>query len=956
MQVRLFAYLILLVSLNVVGQTDTIKVNLDFNQVSTNLSLSPSESTILSNQVAEQGQTVFLPNSYGDLIEFRVVEYSMLPEALAKDIRTFHGVAVQNKNTTCRITLAYGKLQASINYTDATYILEKDKDVPNTNSFILIKSNPELPSCGVSHFPESKIEDTGLRSVAFTSHGTQLRTYRLALVVTSAFYTAGGNNDNAVNAYIVSIVNNINALYEKEIAVRFTLVSPNNPVSTNLFSIFNNTSLSQVNTELNTRFGSSNFDIGHILLPSGGGVAQLGVVCGTSKGRGLSGVSPTNILVFAHELGHQFSADHTFNGNGSGNCGPANRGDQDAMEPGSGNTIMSYANLCTPEIYDLIGGKVPYFHTRSLTSMIQHITTRPPGCGVLTNTGNTAPVVVTPSNFTIPKNTPFEMVGSATDAENDILNFTWEQYDVAAVTDTGALGNTPNANGVLAVTSTTAPLFRTRSSSSPKRIFPQMQYILNDGNNPVDQVGEDLPQVARTMNFRLTVRDNKANGGAVGTKGVLVTVANVGPLKVNSYNTASTISAGANVTLNWLVNGTQTLSSNVKISLSIDGGASFPIVLSESTPNDGSHSLTIPANTPASTNARIKIASIGSNDYKWFDVNDAKITITSSCGAIAKLICPTSTVNGNAGDPSLNLNLGSFNGQLLSQDNNTQSFTNASNLGLYVYTDDNRNSCNFLPWNPKGLFLKIRVSTTGTYTINPKTNSPTRSNASNVSTIFSSANFNCSSFVSSNGENAVSWSGSYSTTLNTCTDYWIVIYGVFDNETSATFNVNGPGDVYVLGNDPSGFSTTYAAINKATGTIAAISASSNFTTLGGGNYEVKALNYPNGLNPATFVGGTESTAFASGSCIAFGSNSKELNIIALPCPNTLTLVSTANDISSGTQTFQSSNVTNPGLIQATNTITGGNVTYDAGKKVELNPGFQVSTGAVFQAKIGGCAN
>jgi hypothetical protein len=77
------------------------------------------------------------------------------------------------------------------------------------------------------------------------------------------------------------------------------------------------------------------------------------------------------------------------------------------------------------------------------------------------------------------------------------------------------------------------------------------------------------------------------------------------------------------------------------------------------------------------------------------------------------------------------------------------------------------------------------------------------------------------------------------------------------------------------------------------------------------------------------------------------------------CLNEITLVSTTNDISSGpSQSFQTSNTTGTGLISATNDITGGNVTYDAGKRVELKPGFSaistLANPAVFKAQIGGC--
>lgn len=71
-----------------------------------------------------------------------------------------------------------------------------------------------------------------------------------------------------------------------------------------------------------------------------------------------------------------------------------------------------------------------------------------------------------------------------------------------------------------------------------------------------------------------------------------------------------------------------------------------------------------------------------------------------------------------------------------------------------------------------------------------------------------------------------------------------------------------------------------------------------------------------------------------------------------PCPTLLTLVSTADDYSSGTMTKQAA--ASNGKIEATNLIAGSaNVTYEA-NSIELKPGFRTETGVVFKAQVGGC--
>ncbi|MFT7421329.1 MAG: hypothetical protein ACI9QN_002258, partial [Arcticibacterium sp.] len=93
-------------------------------------------------------------------------------------------------------------------------------------------------------------------------------------------------------------------------------------------------------------------------------------------------------------------------------------------------------------------------------------------------------------------------------------------------------------------------------------------------------------------------------------------------------------------------------------------------------------------------------------------------------------------------------------------------------------------------------------------------------------------------------------------------------------------------------------------------------------------------------------------------CLSASRGSGLVTVNADPCAASLTLVSGDNNVTSGTQIYQTSNIVGSGLITATNEITGGNTTYDAGKKVELNPGFSVistpENPAVFKAQIGGC--
>ncbi len=926
------------------GQSDTVSVVIDLPSITQSLLSSPNElNTGVGNFVNSQ-QTVLLPHKRGQIQAFKIIEYYVVPVELRKNIKTYYGQMVSDPSVTCRITLANGDISASFSQFSETFILEKNKQSTNSSAYVIYEPVLTPAECGIVQLPEKVTSEVVGNTTMFTSHGTQLRTYRLALLATNSLYVAGGGTDALVNAYVATIVNNINELFEKEISVRFVLVSPNNPVSTNVFYNYTGAeNLTPIRAENDLRFGNANFDVGHCIRASGGGVAFLGVVCNsTYKGGGLSGVSPSSILIFAHELGHQFNANHTFNGNGSGNCGAGNRANNDAYEPGSGNTIMSYANLCNPGSYNLTGGKVPYFHTRSQTTMINHTLTRPAGCGVVSNTNNAAPVVTTLSSLTIPKNTPFTLSGSATDIDGDPLTFTWEQYDLAAVSDSGRLGNTANTSGISAVNSTTAPLFRTRQSTTGTRNFPDVSYVLGDSNNPADNIGEDLPNVGRVMNFRLTARDNKAGGGGIAYQAVAVTVdETAGPLEVSSFNSALIIAAGSTQMITWNVNNTNLITENVKISLSVDGGNSFPYILSATTANDGSEQVTIPSNVVSTTNGRIKVSSLHHPSAEFFDVNNLDIMVTSDCSAAVSLICSSVAVNLPQGDPGLDLNTSYIINSNFFRGSKVFDNSGVSSMANFYHTSGDLVGCVERPSsNSKVIPIQVRKSGNYTFSIN---------NGDFIGlTVYDSEIPSCNSLIGSNRyfENGTTWTYSTRTlSLLECKTYYIVV----NSNSIFTLNINGVGDVLEVLPLPDGIGYTFAAINKATNQISEISATANFTSIGAGNYDVVGLSYENSFNPTSLISQTVSQAYGTGSCILFSGNSKGMAVISTPCPPSLTFVSPIDDISTGAVKQETS-----GAITATNSLIGGNVIYDAAQSILLNPGFTVNSGVVFSAYIDGC--
>ncbi|MCX7878427.1 MAG: T9SS type A sorting domain-containing protein, partial [Ignavibacteria bacterium] len=309
----------------------------------------------------------------------------------------------------------------------------------------------------------------------------------------------------------------------------------------------------------------------------------------------------------AHEMGHQFGGNHKYNGTGCGGGRVASA----AYEPGSASTIQGYAGICGSD--NLQPNSDAYFHYISIQEIRTRMTST--SCAQTSPTGNSDPSVNVPSGGQyIPKQTPFLLTGSASDPNNDPLFYCWEEWDLGPACP----WNNPTG---------TAPTFRSwTATSSPTRIFPRLQNLLNN----TTAVGEFFPAYSRILTFRLTVRDNRAGGGGVGT--ALMTPINIdansGPFLVTFPNTPVTIGGGQHI--QWNVAGTNVAPvncANVNILLSTDGGYNWPITLKSNTPNDGIEFVNLPAIN--NNQARIKVEAVGNI---FFDISNTNFTIDLSVG------------------------------------------------------------------------------------------------------------------------------------------------------------------------------------------------------------------------------------------------------------------------------------------------------------------------------------
>lgn len=588
-----------------------------------------------SSTLKGQTKTIYLPDTNGEIVPFQLVETSVLHPDLAKkypNIKSYTGTS-DNGQYRIKLSSSHKGLQSMVvdlksqkqvfmepvsNKDNVYVIYENDAGLTDEINFIC-KTSKDL------YGTLNKSSGTTSKTIAPLVNDQLLRKYRIAISATGEYtQELGGTVEDAL-AGINATITRVNEVFETDLGVTLELIANNDLI------VFTDPDLdpyddslnAQVQSTITSIIGEANYDVGHLFHKVGqgqdnGNAGFIGAVCvDNSKGSGFSAAFNPQGDVFdldyvAHEIGHQFGANHTWSFESEGTGVQA--------EPASGSTIMGYAGIVGAN--NVASSGDDYFHFYSILQISEYLATT--SCAETTALTNSPPVLTPVDDFIIPKGTAFILEGIATDPDvGDVLTYTWEQINDGLVTNTTFGPTNPSGANFRSLPPTTDPV----------RYFPKLSEVaqgnLTQTDPTIGDAWETVSEVERNLSFAFTVRDNAAGGGQVTSDVLDVNVIKAaGPFTVTSQSEIEVYQGGSVQEITWDVANTNVApihAETVDIFLSLDGGLTFPISLLENTPNDGSQEVLLPGD--ATVNGRFMVKA---SDNIFFAVNSANFTIEES--------------------------------------------------------------------------------------------------------------------------------------------------------------------------------------------------------------------------------------------------------------------------------------------------------------------------------------
>ncbi|WP_300666985.1 LamG-like jellyroll fold domain-containing protein, partial [Fluviicola sp.] len=539
-----------------------------------------------------------------------------LLEAKYPEITTYKGYSQKDPVRSITLTKTASSIRAIIQDRGRVFRFE-----PSVNgSYVYYLEEPmNEEQCGLSIHQKGQKPSTEMSEVAMVKatwpaagYGTTHYQMNNLLIPLQGLYAMDQNITTVVDglAYVANFAAALSSHYEMEIGIGFQLHPDNdqliflnasdpypdypNAVDSNFGGA--NSFLSRNQVICDSMIGPANYNLAVLLCRINVARGSYTAPCSMSgnKAKITCYGSFHNI---SHEVGHGFTCPHTY-----------------ALAPADG--LSNYISCLESSVmgHGAGIGAGYYFYSTSIEKLAgwaiagNHLT-----CAVQTPSGNAVPqITATVDGKYMPANTPFVLTNTnATDADGDPLLYAWQSTDGYQEQYPDSSFNNPTDYLVF---SSAVP-----SVNGNTRYVPFLSNLVSGIDDPYSY----LPWVTRDIHVRCIVRDSA--GGVNMTFETVHVDGNSGPFKVNTPVAGDVVTELQTITVNWDIAGTTAApvsAANVEILLSTDGGVTFPVVLTASTPNDGSQAVTIPNGT-ATDSARIMVKGNGI----FFNINPAPFRI-----------------------------------------------------------------------------------------------------------------------------------------------------------------------------------------------------------------------------------------------------------------------------------------------------------------------------------------